>query len=149
MTSARKIAANRENARRSTGPRTNAGKRRARQNALRHGLAVRLVSRPHITEEVKRLAQAISGENSDAAQLDQAQTVAETELDLRRIRRARAAIMERLSAALSEPALLDSSESVLVDAASDLLKIDRYERRAVSRRKFAIRLLAGLRQHIA
>lgn len=38
MTSPRQIAANRLNARKSTGPRTLAGKRRSRRNALRHGL---------------------------------------------------------------------------------------------------------------
>ena len=38
MTSAAKIAANRRNARRSTGPRSAAGKARARHNRFRHGL---------------------------------------------------------------------------------------------------------------
>src|SRR5687768_17091307 len=37
-TSARRLAANRRNAQRSTGPRTDAGKRRASRNALKHGL---------------------------------------------------------------------------------------------------------------
>src|SRR5687767_8036886 len=37
-TSARRVAANRRNAQRSTGPRTAAGKRRASRNALKHGL---------------------------------------------------------------------------------------------------------------
>ena len=39
MTSPAKIAANRRNARRSTGPRSAAGKARARRNAFRHGLS--------------------------------------------------------------------------------------------------------------
>jgi len=38
VTSPAKVAANRENARRSTGLRTPAGKRAARRNALKHGL---------------------------------------------------------------------------------------------------------------
>lgn len=38
MVSSRQIAANRLNARKSTGPRTLAGKHRSRRNALRHGL---------------------------------------------------------------------------------------------------------------
>jgi hypothetical protein len=39
MTSAKKIAANRSNAKRNRGPRTEASKRRISRNALRHGLA--------------------------------------------------------------------------------------------------------------
>ena len=41
MTSARQIAANRQNALKSTGPRTPEGKRRVSRNALRHGLLAR------------------------------------------------------------------------------------------------------------
>jgi len=41
MTSIQKIEANRRNAQKATGPRTEAGKRRASQNALKHGLLAR------------------------------------------------------------------------------------------------------------
>ena len=40
MASQRQIAANRENARRSTGPNTTPGKERAARNAFRHGLCI-------------------------------------------------------------------------------------------------------------
>src|ERR1041385_4356272 len=43
MATDREIAANRLNARNSTGPRTEAGKRRSRRNALRHGLTAESV----------------------------------------------------------------------------------------------------------
>jgi hypothetical protein len=55
MTSAAKIAANRRNARRSTGPRTTAGKMRVRRNALRHGLADVVLRDPGVTAEVERM----------------------------------------------------------------------------------------------
>ena len=43
MTSFRQIEANRRNATRSTGPITEAGKQRSRQNAIRHGLCAETV----------------------------------------------------------------------------------------------------------
>src|SRR5262245_28345408 len=43
MTSLKQIEANRRNALKSTGPRTESGKQQSRQNALRHGLAARTV----------------------------------------------------------------------------------------------------------
>jgi hypothetical protein len=43
MTSLRQLEANRQNARRSTGPRTDEGKQIARRNALRHGLTAETV----------------------------------------------------------------------------------------------------------
>jgi hypothetical protein len=43
MTSFRQIEANRRNALRSTGPSTEDGKRRSRQNAVRHGLCAETV----------------------------------------------------------------------------------------------------------
>ena len=42
MTSQAKILANRRNAKKSTGPRTKAGKRRAAMNALKHGMTAKL-----------------------------------------------------------------------------------------------------------
>src|SRR5580704_12786363 len=59
VTAERKRAANRVNARLSTGPRTAAGKARVRQNAHRHGLNVAVADDPLLTAEVARLARAI------------------------------------------------------------------------------------------
>jgi hypothetical protein len=59
VTTERKRAANRRNARSSTGPRTAAGKARVAQNALRHGLNVAVADDPLLTEEVERIAHAI------------------------------------------------------------------------------------------
>lgn len=45
MTSLRQIESNRRNAQKSTGPKTQSGKERASQNAVRHGLTVETVIR--------------------------------------------------------------------------------------------------------
>jgi hypothetical protein len=58
--SARKLAANRANARRSTGPRTPEGKRRSRANALKHGLSVSVLADPRLAAEVEVLARRIA-----------------------------------------------------------------------------------------
>src|SRR5262245_3332537 len=60
MNPEKRIAANRQNAQQSTGPRTDLGKRRSRRNALRHGLtAVTVIDAIESTEEYLRLQKAI------------------------------------------------------------------------------------------
>jgi len=64
MASDRKVAANRRNSRRSSGPRTVAGKLTVSRNALRHGLAAVTIRDLGIAAEVDRLATAIGGAGS-------------------------------------------------------------------------------------
>jgi hypothetical protein len=97
MTSEAKIAANRRNALRSTGPRTAAGKTRVRRNALRHGLAAVVAGDPAVTAEVERVAVAICGEHADPLEREQALIVAEAQMTLKQIHRTRAKIIEQLS----------------------------------------------------
>jgi len=87
MANQRQYAANRTNAKRSTGPRTVQGKAVSCLNARRHGLAAPLRSEPGMDEEIERLARAIAGERSDL--MDLARRIAEADLELRRIWRAR------------------------------------------------------------
>jgi hypothetical protein len=90
MTSLRQIAANRRNAAKSTGPRTDEGKYRSRSNAVRHGLSAEtVIGALEDAEDYKAFEAAI------AADYD-AQSAVERELVLRlagvlwRLRRATA-----------------------------------------------------------
>jgi enoyl-CoA hydratase/carnithine racemase len=121
--SASKLAANRANARSSTGPRTHAGKARAARNARRHGLVMASLRDPSLSTEVATLAREIAGADAPAPRYDAACRIAAAQIDLLRARRAR--------------------RMLTADATHDhewrLAAIDRYERRALSRRKLAIR----------
>jgi hypothetical protein len=66
MTVPRRLAANRRNARRSTGPRTASGKRSVAVNALRHGLSVPVFADPSRAPEVAELAERIAKGSTDA-----------------------------------------------------------------------------------
>jgi hypothetical protein len=90
--SARSLA-NRRNARRSTGPKTAAGKSIVARNALRHGLAVPVELNPILANDVEQLTSAIAGEGAGALRRERARRVAEAQIDLIRIRKARLALL--------------------------------------------------------
>ena len=149
MPSDRKIAANRQNSQRSTGPRTALAKKRIRRNALRHGLAAAIVNAPGMSAETNHLAQAICGSDAGPAQREQAQIIAQCELLLLRVRAARAKIFEEIS--LKAPVQRSDEPSVFSHPTScleQLLRLERYERRVLSRRKCAIRAFSVLSREI-
>jgi hypothetical protein len=97
MASEKQIAANRRNARKSTGPRTKAGKKRASYNAFRHGLASQGL-RAVEAERVEQLARQIAGCSKETIVLELARCAAAAELDLARVRQVRADLIARASA---------------------------------------------------
>ena len=94
MASPRQIAANRRNAAKSSGPRSAAGKKRAARNAHRHGL-FSMLSRTAIIGEIGTLAQEIAGQTSSEVALEHARAAAEAEIELRRVRDAKRALIDR------------------------------------------------------
>ena len=119
MASERQIAANRRNARKSTGPRSGAGRNRASHNAYRHGLTLSIVSTSEYAKQLETLARKIAGDIKDAVKLERARTIAQAELELARVRRAKVALIERASAfgGLDPPQLTAAGSIRLLNAA--------------------------------
>ncbi|MGI9352830.1 MAG: hypothetical protein ACR2O3_14800 [Rhizobiaceae bacterium] len=149
MTSAKQIAANQENAKRSTGPKTKAGKIRSRKNALRHGLASVILEGSPEDQEVNNIARAILGpSNTDSAATYFAREAAEAENTLRHVREVKVELFNTLkfkdeialavSDQFADPKTLPSNFNELLEQS---INLDRYERRARSRRKKALRQL--------
>jgi hypothetical protein len=187
VTSARKIWANRANARASSGPKAVAGKAKSAQNAFRHGLNVPIFLDPDLASDVEALALRIVGKSAGVRLFELARRIAEAQVDLRRVRCHRNRLLKRAMAALKDEAeaakfvrfeqrpapgvksalsdepiqIIEANVSALVAEITKLLPelyrslgpaepslaelvkqlaaLDRYERRALSRRKFAIR----------
>jgi hypothetical protein len=118
MASERQIAANRRNARKSTGPRSGAGKKRASHNACRHGLTLSIASTKASAKQLDKLVRKIAGDSEDAIVLERARALAQAELDLARVRRAKVALIERASAfgEIDPPRLTISQELRFLNA---------------------------------
>ena len=105
-----------------------------------------MVDDPAVVTEVGRVAAAICDPEATFLDRERALIVAEAQVTLKRIRRARAEIMEQVSLA-PPPRQSDRPDTApmpqVLPRLDKLLRIERYERRALSRRKRAVRLLAA------
>jgi hypothetical protein len=95
MPSERQIAGNRRNARRSTGPKSQTGKRRSSANALCHGLSCGIVG-DRAAAGVDALARRLVGDHADEQILELAHRVVRAHLDLLRVREIKRNLTERV-----------------------------------------------------
>jgi hypothetical protein len=135
MGSPRKQEANRRNAQKSTGPRSPTGRARASRNALKHGLAAasRDPDHPSMVGELVQELRDEFGLNQEI--VPDLFPIVEAEIDLLRARFIRACLLQDLVNQMKGDAP-DERVATLLD---QLSRADRYERRALSRRKFAVR----------
>jgi hypothetical protein len=153
MTSPAKIAANRRNARRSTGPRSAAGKARARRNAFRHGLTTP-ASLDHVAmDRIDNLVDALTIDVHSQLQFQLATVAAEAQAEIERVRQTKVNLVNRASAQLREEGagLLSAGERAALAFAGKteiLMACERYERRAISRRNRALHALAKLQREL-
>jgi hypothetical protein len=96
MASENKIAANRSNARKSTGPKTVGGKARASSNSFRHGFAAGVLPDAKAVKIVERICEMLRDPDTDAFEREQAQIIAECHVLLARVRTARVLAIERM-----------------------------------------------------
>jgi hypothetical protein len=151
MTSPAKIAANRRNARRSTGPRSAAGKARARRNALRHGLATPVSLDHAAMNRINDLVFALTTELPSKLELELATLAAEAQAEIERVGQSKVSMVNFAYAHLRDEGvrLLSAGERVALAFAGRtqiLMACERYERRAILRRNRALRALAKLQR---
>lgn len=161
MTSERQIAANRRNARKSTGPTSQGGRDRAARNSFKHGLATSIADDARYLVALDKLALKIVGHTDDLNVLECARVIASAELELERMRRIRIGLIEgaRVLGSIDEPPqgaawkeqrpMTDadaSTANAMRKALPHLQSTLRYERRVVAKRDKALRRLLQLRR---
>ena len=100
-------------------------------NARRHGLATRLSDIPEQSDKLDRLSAILAAGSNDLLTAEEARVIAEYHLDLQRIRAVRLGVFHQIIKAQTVDDLKSSE--------SEIAKVNRYARRAVSRRKSALK----------
>jgi hypothetical protein len=154
MSSAARIAANRRNAEKSTGPRSVAGKARSRRNAFRHGLAIPVTRDVCSAELVGPLAEQLLAQSATPAEQECALLAAEVQAEILRARHAKVDLLER--AARDCLCWGDARVPGEIAALAFLLLretlpvVESYESRALAKRRRMLRaMIAAERANVA
>jgi hypothetical protein len=132
MASEKQLKANRENAKRSTGPKTAVGRLRSSRSALRHGLSLPLTAAPVASMKARQIAQMLVPEGADDRQVMAAVEMAQAHAQLLRVAAARSKLLANLDFA-----------SANLSQVRRLAALDRYERQALTQRRRAARKLSS------
>jgi hypothetical protein len=132
----RQIAANRRNGSLSRGPKTSAGKARSSRNALKHGLSIPVNRDKTLRRQIAVLARILA--QSEAGHIIvQARAAAEAELELVRARAVMEAVLTR-AGITTEWNGGPEQGAELIQVLPKLQRLERYERRAFSKRRRAL-----------
>jgi hypothetical protein len=130
MTTEKQVAANRVNSKRSTGPKTPAGRMASSRNAYRHGLSYPSPLVPGMIAMADAIGRALAGKQASEERITSAAEFARSELELLRIRSIRNELWAKVN--------------LTYDATEELRRIaalDRYERYCLTNRRRASRSL--------
>ena len=127
MATERQIAANRANAKRSTGPKTTAGKQKSSGNAYRHGLSGPVLSDFPTLAKVALIVSEVAGEQATEDQLTSAADFARAQIELLRIRVIRTKQLAKIN--------LHDGNNYNIQDLRQLAALDRYERYALTKRR--------------
>jgi len=154
MSSPARLAANRSNARRSSGPRTAAGKSKAKRNALRHGLSAVTVVDTMLAPRIEAIVRRLCGANANPLLREQALIVAENHVLLARVRVLCLATIERHLRGASRGAVAPRREGAanpgfefgaMQAAMPEIERLERFERRTWRYRSRAIRSFIAIK----
>jgi len=128
VASEKQISANRANALKSRGPRSDAGKARVGRNATRHGLAANIWKQASAVRSIEQLTQLF---RADGYSEQKARLAAVAEYQTKAIRNVRCRIGEQIFEAVDGC----GPEEALAKSLRRLQSIDRYEKRIDSLKK--------------
>lgn len=133
MATEKQIKANRENAKRSTGPKTLAGRLKSSRNALRHGLSIPVTA--DTSSPPSRIFELLAPDGASQLQKLAVLEMAQAQIQLQRVAAVRKGLLEKLD--LQCPSL---------DPVRRLAALERYECRAQRQRRRAESRLRGTEQ---